>query len=181
MPGIGARCHEMRTVDEGATWRIVYRLADDVVVVDVFSKKTRQTPGRVIVDCRRRLRQYDELARQTIESGANMDKRKRAKLRAARWTVGTPREFLKLPDEEAAYVEFKLALSKTLRALRAAQELSQVDVAKRLHSSQSRVAKMEASDSSVSVDLLVKSLFRLGAQPADIAKALRPLRRVAAT
>ena len=110
-----------------------------------------------------------------------MDKRKRAKLRAAGWTVGTSQEFLRLSDEEAAFVEFKLALSKTLQALRAAQELSQVDVAKRLRSSQSRVAKMEASDRSVSVDLLVKSLFRLGAQPGDIAKALRPRRKVAAT
>ena len=89
-----------------------------------------------------------------------MDKRKSAELRAAGWTVGTPREFLRLSDEEAAFVEFKLALSKTLQALRAAQELSQVDVAKRLQSSQSRVAKMEASDPSVSVDLLVRSLFK---------------------
>jgi Helix-turn-helix domain len=109
-----------------------------------------------------------------------MDKRKRGKLRAAGWTVGTSQEFLRLSDEEAAFVEFKLALSKTLQALRAAQELSQIDVAKRLQSSQSRVAKMEASDPSVSVDLLVKSLFRLGAQPSDIAKALRPRRKVAA-
>ena len=108
-----------------------------------------------------------------------MDKRKRAKLRAAGWTVGTPREFLRLSNEEAAFVEFKLALSKALHALRAAQELSQVDVARRLRSSQSRVAKMEASDPRVSVDLLVRSLFRLGAQPGDIAKALRPRRRVA--
>jgi phage-related protein len=62
MPGIGARCHELRIVDKGSTWRIIYRLDDDaVVIVDVFSKKTRQTPGHVIVDCRRRLRQYDEL------------------------------------------------------------------------------------------------------------------------
>jgi hypothetical protein len=110
-----------------------------------------------------------------------MDKRKRAKLRAAGWTVGTPREFLRMSDEEVAFVEFKLALSKTLQALRAAQELSQVDVARRLQSSQSRVAKMEASDPSVSVDLLVKSLFRLGAQPGDIAKALRGRRKVATT
>ena len=110
-----------------------------------------------------------------------MDKRKRAKLRAAGWTVGTPREFLRMSDEEVAFVEFKLALSKTLQALRAAQELSQVDVARRLQSSQSRVAKMEASDPSVSVDLLVKSLFRLGAQPGDIAKALRRRRKVATT
>ena len=64
MRGIGARCHELRIVDEGATWRIIYRLDDDaVVIVDVFSKKTRQAPGQVIADCRRRLRQYDELTR----------------------------------------------------------------------------------------------------------------------
>jgi len=64
MQGIGARCHELRIVDESATWRIIYRLDDDaVVIVDVFSKKTRQTPGQVIVNCRRRLRQYDELTR----------------------------------------------------------------------------------------------------------------------
>ena len=64
MPGISARCHELRIVDEGATRRIIYRLDDDaVVIVDVFSKKTRQRPGRVIVDCRLWLRQYDELMR----------------------------------------------------------------------------------------------------------------------
>ena len=64
MPGISARCHELRIVDEGATWRIIYRLDPDaVVIVEVFSKKTRQTPGRVIAECRRRLRQYDELTR----------------------------------------------------------------------------------------------------------------------
>jgi phage-related protein len=64
MPGIAARCHELRIVDEGATWRIVYRLDEDaVVILAVFSKKTTQTPGRVVADCRRRLRQYDELTR----------------------------------------------------------------------------------------------------------------------
>ncbi|MCC7112880.1 MAG: type II toxin-antitoxin system RelE/ParE family toxin [Burkholderiales bacterium] len=64
MPGIGARCHELRIVDEGATWRIILRLDEDAIVIaDVFSKKTRRTPGQVIVDCRRRLRLYDELPR----------------------------------------------------------------------------------------------------------------------
>ena len=64
MPGIGPRCHELRIVDEGASWRIICRLDQDaVVIVAVFSKKTAQTPGRVIVDCRRRLRQYDEMTR----------------------------------------------------------------------------------------------------------------------
>jgi len=60
MPAIGRRCHELRIVDAGKTWRIVYRLDDDAVVIaDVFRKGTRQTPTRVIQDCRRRLSLYD--------------------------------------------------------------------------------------------------------------------------
>jgi phage-related protein len=60
MPTIGSRCHELRIVDAGKTWRIVYRLdADAVVIVDVFQKTSQQTPTRVIQDCRRRLAQYD--------------------------------------------------------------------------------------------------------------------------
>ena len=63
MPGIGPRCHELRVVDAGKTWRIVYRLDPDAVVVaDVFQKTTQQTPVRVIQDCRRRLTQYDAAA-----------------------------------------------------------------------------------------------------------------------
>jgi phage-related protein len=54
----------LRIVDEGVTWRIIGRLDPDaVVIVEVFRKKTRQTPGQVIAECRRRLRQYDELTR----------------------------------------------------------------------------------------------------------------------
>ena len=105
-----------------------------------------------------------------------MHKRKRAKLDAAGWATGSPRDFLALSDDEAAYVEMKVALGATLRAARAAQKLSQAEVAQRLGSSQSRVAKMEAADGSVSLDLLVRSLFRLGARPGDIARALRPVR-----
>ncbi len=61
MPVIGPRCHELRVNDAGQTWRVMYRLDPDaVVVVDVFAKKTRATPDRVIEDCRRRLKRYDE-------------------------------------------------------------------------------------------------------------------------
>jgi phage-related protein len=63
MSGIGTRCHDLRIVAEGATWRLLGLDGDVVVTVDVFSKKTRQAPGQVIVDCRRRLRPYDELTR----------------------------------------------------------------------------------------------------------------------
>lgn len=62
MPGIGLRCHELRIVDRNKTWRIIYRVdGDAVVIADVFQKTTQQTPRRVLDDCRRRLRQYDAL------------------------------------------------------------------------------------------------------------------------
>jgi len=61
MPQIGARCHELRVVDEGVTWRIVYRAdSDAIVIADVFAKKTPQTPKGVLNAARRRLREYDD-------------------------------------------------------------------------------------------------------------------------
>jgi len=61
MPVIGPRSHELRIRDSGHQWRIIVRLDEDAVVIaDVFSKKTRQTPGSVIAACQRRLRAYDE-------------------------------------------------------------------------------------------------------------------------
>jgi len=60
MPRIGAHCHELRVVDEHVSWRIIYRVdADAIVVVDVCEKMTTQTPQHVIDTCRRRLRAYD--------------------------------------------------------------------------------------------------------------------------
>lgn len=65
MPAIGPRCHELRVVDAQRTWRIVYRIdRDAVVLVDVFAKTTQQAPARVIADCKRRLRLYDQLSRE---------------------------------------------------------------------------------------------------------------------
>ena len=65
MPTIGPRCHELRVVDASATWRLVYRIDPDaIVMVDVFRKTTQQTPTRVIADCKRRLRMYDQLSRE---------------------------------------------------------------------------------------------------------------------
>jgi phage-related protein len=61
MPSIGNRCHELRIVDESATWRIIYRLdSDAVLILDVFSKKTTKTPKSVIDTCKARMRRYDE-------------------------------------------------------------------------------------------------------------------------
>ena len=64
MPSIGSRCHELRVQDRNQTWRIVFRIDEDaVVIVDVFSKKTASTPARVIDVCKDRLKRYDEAAR----------------------------------------------------------------------------------------------------------------------
>lgn len=97
---------------------------------------------------------------------------KRRKLEAAGWRVGSAADFLALSASEAALVETKLALSSALRARRTTQRLSQILLAKRLRSSQSRVAKMEAADPTVSVDLLLRGLFALGATPGDVADVI---------
>jgi len=61
MPSIGRRCHELRINDESATWRIIYRLDPDaVVILEVFSKKTQATPDAIIRTCKTRLRAYDD-------------------------------------------------------------------------------------------------------------------------
>ena len=98
---------------------------------------------------------------------------KQTKLEAAGWAVGSVKEFLGLSDAEAALIEMKLGLSRSLRERRLKCGLSQVQLAERLRSSQSRVAKMEAGDPSVSMDLLVSSLLLLGATSVDLAKAIR--------
>ncbi len=101
-----------------------------------------------------------------------MKARKRAKLKEAGWTVGETADFLDLSPEESAFVDMKVALSQTLRQWRTRQQLTQTELAQALRSSQSRIAKMEAADPTVSVDLLVRSLLKLGATRRDIARAL---------
>jgi DNA-binding XRE family transcriptional regulator len=101
-----------------------------------------------------------------------MDAAKRRRLAKAGWKSGTVQEFLGLSDEEAAFVEVKLALTNQLRELRRRHRLSQSALAKRLGSSQSRVAKMEAGDASVSLDLLVRALFALGETPRSLGRVI---------
>ncbi len=104
-----------------------------------------------------------------------MDKAKRTKLEAAGWAVATPKEFLNLSDEDAAFIEVKVTLAAVLRAQRVELHMSQTEAAKRLCSSQSRVAKMEAADNSVSVDLLLRSFLKLGGTGEMVAAALSSL------
>ena len=102
-----------------------------------------------------------------------MNKRERARLEARGWRFGSVREFLGLTPEEAALIEVKLMLARQVRERRLVRRWTQGELAKRLGSSQSRVAKLEAGDPSVSVDLLLRSLFVMGATPRQIGGALR--------
>jgi hypothetical protein len=99
---------------------------------------------------------------------------KRQKLEGAGWKVGSAASFLRLSDEEAALIEMKLALANNLKARRQQQKLTQLEVARQIGSSQSRIAKMEVADRSVSLDLLVRSLLCLGATRRDIASTIGP-------
>lgn len=99
-----------------------------------------------------------------------MDPTKKQRLEAAGWQVGTAEEFLALAPEEARYVELRLRLGDAVRHLRKKQHLSQVQLAERMHSSQSRIAKAEAADRSVSIDLLIRSLLALGISDQDLAR-----------
>ena len=61
MPSIGSRCHELRIIDEMKTWRVIYRIDSDAIVIgDVFEKKTKATPKHAIDASKRRFRAYDE-------------------------------------------------------------------------------------------------------------------------
>jgi predicted XRE-type DNA-binding protein len=101
-----------------------------------------------------------------------MDKRKKKDLESKGYKVGSTEEFLGLSTDESEYIELKLALSQALAKRRKQKNMTQTQLAKMLKSSQSRVAKIEKGDPSVSVDLLVKSLLAMGANKKSIAKAI---------
>ncbi len=99
---------------------------------------------------------------------------KRKGLEAKGWKVGSTKEFLGLSSQEEAYIEIKLRLAEALRNQRLQRHMTQSDLAKAIKSSQSRVAKMEAGESSVSLDLLVRTLLALGAPGKDLTRLLSP-------
>ena len=101
-----------------------------------------------------------------------MNTKKKKRLEAAGWRVGSVEDFLGLSDEEVAYIDLKMTLSQKLRQRREEMQWTQIELAKRLKSSQSRVAKIEAGDPSVSLDLLIRSLFTLGVTQADLSKMI---------
>jgi DNA-binding XRE family transcriptional regulator len=96
------------------------------------------------------------------------------RLEADGWRVGNVEDFLGLSPEEATFIELKLALASRLKTVRRRRHLTQAQAAKMVASSQSRVAKMEAGDPSVSMDLLVRSLLAMGASREELASAMAP-------
>ena len=100
-----------------------------------------------------------------------MRREKKQRLEKKGWKVGTVKEFLGLSSEEATYVEFRVQLADNLKKRRQKRNLSQTQFADVIRSSQSRVAKMEGADPSVSLDLLIRALLALGASPRDLARA----------
>ena len=101
-----------------------------------------------------------------------MDKRRKERLEKAGWVFESVAEFLKLTPEEEALIEMKLALAEDLENRRKLKGLTQAALAKRLETSQSRVAKMESADASVSLDLLIRALLALGATPKALARTV---------
>jgi ribosome-binding protein aMBF1 (putative translation factor) len=116
------------------------------------------------------------LPREVIE----MDAKKRKRLEAAGWKTGSAADFLALSAEEAALVEMRLAVSRALRTRRRELGVTQAALARKLHSGQSRVAKMEAGDPGISLDLLLRAFFATGASKRDLARVLTSRRRAAA-
>jgi len=106
-----------------------------------------------------------------------MDKRTRIRLESAGWKVGATSELLGLTEEEAAIVELKLGLANAVREQRGRRSMTQEQLGRLLGSSQSRVAKMEAADPSVSIDLMVRSLLRMGVSRKDVASYISAPKR----
>ncbi len=106
-----------------------------------------------------------------------MDAKKRKRLEAAGWKIGNAASFINVSPEESALVDMRVALSRSLRERRLAAGITQTTFARQLGSSQSRIAKLEAGDPSVSLDLLIRALLVVGASRKDVATALA--RRVA--
>ena len=101
-----------------------------------------------------------------------MDINKRQMLESAGWSVGTVEDFLELSSVEVQIVEIKLALSRKLKEVRKSKKLSQKKVAEMTGSSQSRIAKLEKADDSVSLDLMFSHLLSLGLQTKELGEII---------
>lgn len=101
-----------------------------------------------------------------------VNKTRQAKLERKGWKFGSADELLGLSTQESAYIELKLGLSDTLKSKRVSQKLTQAELARIMKSSQSRVAKMEAGDPTVSIDLLIRFLLALGVTKEELGRSI---------
>ena len=101
-----------------------------------------------------------------------MEADKRRRLEAQGWRFGSAKDFLGLTDEDVEYIELHLSLAALLTKRRKSLGYTQTEVADLIGSSQSRVAKMEAGDPSVSVDLLIRALLALGVNRKQVGRAI---------
>ncbi len=102
-----------------------------------------------------------------------MDFNKKKKLKKAGWEIGAAKDFIGLTDAESEYIDIKISFGRCVRELRAKSKITQIELAKLVESSQSRIAKLEAGDPSVSLDLQIKTLLALGASRIDLARYLK--------
>ena len=141
----------------------MYRVDSDAVILTEVLTKRR---------LRLRLRRKSLRPARSDSRNTTTRRTKKKRLEKKGWKVGTVEEFLNLSPEESTYIEMKLCLSENLRRRRRRRKLSQVQLAKMIKSSQSRVAKMESGDPSVSIDLLIRSLLALGASNRELARVI---------
>ncbi|MDY6900020.1 MAG: helix-turn-helix transcriptional regulator [Cyanobacteriota bacterium] len=100
-----------------------------------------------------------------------MDESKKRRLESQGWKVGTVEDFLELTPEESTLIEIRLALSKSLKTRRQ-NLMTQTELAKKLQSSQPRIAKAENGDNSVSIELLIRAMLAIGASPQEIGQVI---------
>jgi len=160
----------LRINDLNGAWRVIDWVdADAILIVEVFQKQKNQMPQQVVETRKQRLRRCGA---DSTGCGERMDEKQRQMLEQKGWKSGSVQEFLDLTPEEASYIELKLALGDLLREHRQTRRMTQADLARLLKSSQSRVAKMEGGDPTVSLDLLVRSLLVLGATRQNLAQII---------
>ena len=110
-----------------------------------------------------------------------MRESKKKRLEQKGWRIGSAADFLSLSSEESDYIELKLKLGEAYKKERRRKGLTQIEAARVLQSSQSRVAKMESGDPSVSIDLLIRALFALGTTPRELSRVVASRERASAT
>ena len=101
-----------------------------------------------------------------------MDKKRIRALEEKGWKIGGIEDFLELSEEELAYIELKVELSEMVKDMRERKGLTQIKAAKLIKSSQSRLSKIESADTSVSIDLQIRSLLALGASKEEIGQRI---------